>query len=98
MAYQKKGQQDKSYIADTLEDLKKIPMCSMGSTCYVIETAEKYMINSKGEWILQVYSTSKNPGGSFIDGPADGGNIDEDNTTDDNDGGNLDDDDQWGEI
>ncbi len=105
MAYQKKGQQDKSYIADTLEDLKKIPVCSMGSTCYVIETAEKYMINSKGEWILQVYSTSKNPG-SFVDGPVDGGNIDAGDNTgdnagdtgDDNDGGNIDDNDQWEEI
>ena len=58
MAYQKKGQQDKAYIADSLEDLDKIPLCGMGSTVWVIETAEKYMINSKGEWILQTISTN----------------------------------------
>ena len=92
MAYQKKGQQDKSFIADTLADLAKIPVCSMGSTCYVIETAEKYMINSEGKWILQVYSTSKNP--SILDGPADGGNIDDE----DADAGNIDDNDQQENI
>ena len=76
MAYQKKGQQDKSFIADTLADLEKIPICSMGSTCYIIETSEKYMINSEGKWILQVSGSNKNP--TIIDGSADGGNIDND--------------------
>ena len=97
MAYQKKGQQDKSYIADTLADLKNIPNCSMGSTCWVIETAEKYMINSKGEWIIQTYSTSKEPN---YNGGGDGGNIDCDDSgsSTPGDGGNIDESDQWGEI
>ena len=53
MAYQRYGQHDKSYICDTFADLKDIkdPNCSMGSTCFVIDEAVKYMINSKGEWI-----------------------------------------------
>ena len=42
MAFQKMGLQDKIYIADSLEDLIKLPNSSMGSTCWVIETAEKY--------------------------------------------------------
>lgn len=59
MAFQKKGLQDKAYIADYLSDLAKLPESNMGSTCWVIETAEKYMANSKGEWILQTLSTNK---------------------------------------
>lgn len=58
MAFQKMGLQDKIYIADSLEDLIKLPNSSMGSTCWVIETAEKYMVNSKSEWILQTLSTN----------------------------------------
>ena len=42
MAYQKKGVQDKTYIADYKSDLASIPSVSMGSTCWVIETAEKF--------------------------------------------------------
>ena len=58
MAFQRKGLQDKAWIADYKSDLAKLPIGSMGSTCWVIETAEKYMINSKGEWILQTTSTN----------------------------------------
>lgn len=56
MAFQKYGQHDQSYICDTLEDLKALPMLNMGSTCYVIAEAAKYMINSRGEWIIQTPS------------------------------------------
>ena len=49
MAFQKFNVGDTHYIADTKEDLKLLPAATMGSTCYVIENASKYMINSKGE-------------------------------------------------
>lgn len=65
MAYQKYGQHDSSYIADTPEDLAKLPKtCSMGSTCYIISNATKYMVNSKGEWIAQTTVSSGNAGGN----------------------------------
>ena len=48
------------------------------------------MINSKGEWILQNYSTSKAPEAAG----GDGGNIDNEG----GDAGNIDEGDQWGEI
>ena len=60
MAFQKRGQQDKAYVADYVADLKNVPAGNMGSTCWVIETAEKYMANSKGEWVLQTLSTNGN--------------------------------------
>ena len=53
MAFQRFNQNDSSWIADTVEDLKTLPESNMGSTCYVIENASKYMVNSKGEWICQ---------------------------------------------
>ena len=53
MSFQKFNQNDMSFIADTVEDLKSIPACDMGSSCYVIENASKYIINSQGEWICQ---------------------------------------------
>lgn len=66
MAYQRYGQHDKSYICDTFADLKDIkdPNCSMGSTCFVIDEAVKYMINSKGEWIKQVAAAGSSGSGS----------------------------------
>ena len=55
MSYARYGQHDKSYIADSVADLKEIndPNCTMGSTCFVISEACKYMMNSRGEWIRQ---------------------------------------------
>ena len=63
MAYQRFNQNDMSFIADTKEDLKTLPKCSMGSTCYIIDEARKYMMNSKGEWIPQEPGTNNNTGG-----------------------------------
>lgn len=71
MAYQRQGQHDHSFIADTVEDLAKLPRVNMGSTCWVIATAEKYMINSLGEWILQTKSTNTQK-------PDQGGDVDVD--------------------
>lgn len=40
------------YIADHLADVMWLPPHVMpGSTCFVIETSEKYMMNSAGAWI-----------------------------------------------
>ncbi len=64
MAYQRFNQGDQNWIVDKIEDLKTLPPCSMGSTCYVIETASKYMVNSKGEWICQ--TTPPATGGPVI--------------------------------
>ena len=55
------GQHDATYIADTVEDLKDIPTSSMGSTCYIIETSETYMVNSAGDWVLQTESAESGP-------------------------------------
>lgn len=53
MTYQRFNRGDSSWIVDTIADLKTLPPCDMGSTCYVIENASKYMRNSKGEWVCQ---------------------------------------------
>jgi hypothetical protein len=42
--------QDKMFIADTTDDLLTLDNCDMGSTCYVIETGETYIANSKSIW------------------------------------------------
>ena len=38
------------YVADTKEDVARIPKCVMGSTVYIIHTKETYMIDSQGTW------------------------------------------------
>ena len=57
MAFERYGSYErddnKEWIADSKADLKDLPMCRMGSTCYVIAEAAVYMRNSKGEWVLQ---------------------------------------------
>ena len=58
MAWNRLGQHDMSYIADTVADLRSLPKSTIGSTCLIIETGEKYVVNSKGEWILQPSATS----------------------------------------
>lgn len=62
---QRKGQHDQFLICDTIEDLRTTANVSMGSTCYVIATAETYMANSSGQWVRQTLST--NGGGSSED-------------------------------
>ena len=41
----------KEYACDTIDDLATLPPCPMGSIAIVIDTAEVYMKNSKGEWV-----------------------------------------------
>lgn len=36
----------KEFVCDTLEDLKALPSCSMGSVAIVISTAEVFILNS----------------------------------------------------
>ena len=63
MAYARYGQHDKSFICDDVEDLAALPYASIGSTCWVIANASKYMVNSRGEWIRQTYGNESTPGG-----------------------------------
>lgn len=51
MAYSKHNPMtDLKYLADTVEDLKKIHG-NMGDVCLVIENGKEYMANSKHEWV-----------------------------------------------
>ena len=71
MGFQKFGQHDMHFIADTKEDLKSLPPCSMGSTCYIISEATEYMRNSTGEWVNQTKPVSVTPGpGGGTEGPS----------------------------
>lgn len=65
MAFHKYNQGDSSWIADSVADLSDLPLSNIGSTCYVISNASKYMVNSKGEWIRQTFPKSEE-GGSDI--------------------------------
>ena len=42
-----------SYVCDTEEEVQKLPLnASMGSTAFVIETSNLYMLNGQREWVL----------------------------------------------
>ena len=42
----------KEFVVDTETDITLLPLeCAMGSTAFVIETGEVYMLNGKGEWV-----------------------------------------------
>lgn len=41
----------KEFICDTIEELNNLPSCSMGSTAFVISSAEVYMLSGKKEWV-----------------------------------------------
>lgn len=48
----KKGYNLYEYICDFTTDIANLPIdCSTGSTAFVIETSEVYMINSKKKWV-----------------------------------------------
>ena len=55
------------YIADTKEDLKKIPEKKMGVECFVIKEACEYKLMSDGEWIKQIPVGAGAGGGGDID-------------------------------
>ena len=76
MAIQRRGQHDQQLIADSIQDLASMPVVSMGSTVYVIETAEKYMANSAGQWVRQTMSTNNGGVDAVIDMAALAANVD----------------------
>ena len=42
----------KHLVVDTPNDLSNLPInVEVGSTCFIISTSEKYMINSNKQWI-----------------------------------------------
>ena len=41
----------KEYVVDTPEDMSEVPPCAMGSTLFVISTAEIYMMSGQGTWV-----------------------------------------------
>ena len=40
----------KQFVVQTIEDLKTLPPCEMGSTAFVEATQTRYMKNGIGEW------------------------------------------------
>lgn len=43
----------KHYILDTTDDLKKVSInCTPGSTAFITETSQYYMLNNKKTWVL----------------------------------------------
>lgn len=77
MGFQKFGQHDMHFIADTKEDLKDLPSCSMGSTCYIISEATEYMRNSAGEWVSQTKPAPITPTPGGGEGGNEGPSIEE---------------------
>ena len=51
------------YILDYESDKIDLTEKTMGSTCFVIETSNYYMLNSKGNWII-IYPYGKGGEGS----------------------------------
>lgn len=58
----------KKYVADTPEDVPLLPKdCAPGSSAFVIDPPQKYMLNTKKEWILiETYNQSGGGGDSGI--------------------------------
>ena len=40
----------KQFVVQTIEDLKTLPPCEMGSTAFVEVNQKRYIKNSVGEW------------------------------------------------
>ena len=40
------------YIVDTEADIANLPECCVGSSALVVESANVYMVNASGEWVL----------------------------------------------
>lgn len=42
----------KEFVVDAEADIKLLPLdCAMGSTAFVIDTGDVYMLNGKKEWV-----------------------------------------------
>jgi uncharacterized membrane protein len=67
----------KHYNVDTEDDLRNINTSNtaMGTTAFVIETSQQYMLNGSGEW-KKIKTSNNNGGGSSSDDPVyDGGGV-----------------------
>ena len=54
------------FVADSVSDLKYLPKnCVMGSSCYVINTSDKYYIDSFGNWKAQAKTSTTSSGAIF---------------------------------
>lgn len=41
----------KEFVCDTIEDLKNLPRCEMGSTAIILADFSVYMKNGAGKWV-----------------------------------------------
>lgn len=41
----------KEFVCDTIEDLKNLPRCEMGSSVIVLSEASVYVKNGAGKWV-----------------------------------------------
>ena len=55
------------FVCDDLTDMNSINIktCTMGSTCYVINTGATYVLNSQKEWRLKITNSSGSTSGSI---------------------------------
>ena len=72
----------KRFVCDEKSELSKINLRTlrMGSTCYVINSQEIYILNGKGEWVLMKTGSGSGGGsgdGGSSDDPSGGGSSDE---------------------
>lgn len=58
----------KDYVVDSVSDLDSLPTdlnkIKAGSQAFVIQTSERYMLNSKGVWVKVNLETGTGGGGS----------------------------------
>ena len=76
----------RDFICDDVNDLDTLPKnCPQGSTAFVIETSQRYMLNGSKEWkkinSLGGSEPGVNPGDDFI---YDGGGVEDETPSDDN--------------
>ena len=53
----------KHFVVDTTAEVQELPTnCHMGSTAFVIETSETYMINGQRKWVKVVFASEAGSG------------------------------------
>lgn len=57
------------FMADSQEDLQKLPEVKMGTECFVIKDACEYKVTSDGEWINQTAIKNSQGSGSTTTAP-----------------------------
>ena len=58
----------KSFVVDTLDDIKQLPNTAAGSTVYCIETQKKYIMDTQGYWRVAKNMGGGNSGLGDLDG------------------------------